>query len=180
MLFRRKGCPKPPPAEYTDEELAKVKLPPKREVLERLNSIVKDNDIRMVMEDIINAIYSMSENSYFIKWVKNEALRYRIYVKEDKMIDYILASGLAFVAYCKDEVYNEANLMAIASGTAKIEDIKEPACIVVAELIEALKSNYTGAKISRWKLLRLARKWSKETGKIKKLWSDIEKNWCKW
>ena len=178
-MFKRKKCKLPAKIYPSDEELAKVELPPKEKVIERANEIIKDEDVRTVIKEIIDAIYRLKPTSEFIWYVKTNALRYRLYNKPDKMTDFMVVMTLSFVSWCKDQVYG-GNIKDIAAGKMKLEDLKEKECMVIAFLFEELRGQYTGVQLPKRKLLSIAYKWKKETGKIVKLWDKIEKNWCKW
>lgn len=171
----RRGCPRPPWREASLGELRAVSLPPKERVLARLNEVISDDTVKLVIRDLVDAIYSLPEDSEFMEWLKTNAIRYRVYTREDKMVDFILVSTLAFIDYCNEKLggIEGKNLIDPA-------EIGEPACAVVESIAVELKAAYQGVTMSKAQLARAAFRWKREVSKLKKLWDTIEREWCKW
>jgi|GEM_PF-4812989 len=178
MRLRRKKCGKPEPANYPLEYLRQIKLPEKAKVEERLGKLVKDEVIRRVLLEILDTIYRMPEDSEFITWIKNDAVRYRVPLNKNAFIDYMAAMPLAFATYCKEEVFKAEKLEDIADTSSKHLD--EPACMVIANIMQEIQKDESLGGMSKVKLIKFIRKWWKETGNIIKAWNKIMDRWCEW
>lgn len=161
MFFKKikKKCPKPgkvDPEKITIEErrrlYKKYKLPNKNVVKKRLYKIVKDKNVRFIIEELIDTIYMLDYKHDFMAFMLKNMELYNI--NDKNITDYILAMTLAFITYCNK--YGE----------------KDVRCLVVAQLNNELKIT------NKREALSFAKKWKKETDKIVKLWKKIEKTWC--
>jgi len=164
-MLKRK-CGKPPRARE------RASLPPKEAVLRELAETVGDEDIRSILEAVVDTIYALPRDHEFIEWAEREAARYR--VPPEQMPLYTLSLSFAFIDYCYDKIYGGSMEKLLDE-----KNIVDPECQVIAEIVNLLRGKYEGSGLKLRHVPRLAWRWRRETGRIVKRARKLLEGWCR-